>query len=100
MVLGSGTSGTVFKMNFKRKDVAVKQIAKSDDKDEMKVSKSTCYICSLSIQIALASANGFGRYDEIKLQFYCQIFRLVHFYYERNFDISFTPKINQAYILD
>jgi mitogen-activated protein kinase kinase 7 len=34
--LGSGTSGTVFKMNFKRKDVAVKQIAKSDDKDEMK----------------------------------------------------------------
>ena len=40
MVLGSGTSGTVFKMNFKRKDVAVKQIAKSDDKDEMKVSQS------------------------------------------------------------
>ena len=51
MVLGSGTSGTVFKMNFKRKDVAVKQIAKSDDKDEMKVSKSTSHICSLSIQI-------------------------------------------------
>ena len=51
MVLGSGTSGTVFKMNFKRKDVAVKQIAKSDDKDEMKVSKSTSRICSLSIQI-------------------------------------------------
>ena len=40
MVSGSGTSGTVFKMNFKRKDVAVKQIAKSDDKDEMKVSQS------------------------------------------------------------
>ena len=54
MVLGSGTSGTVFKMNFKRKDVAVKQIAKSDDKDEMKVSKSTRYICSLSIQIAFS----------------------------------------------
>lgn len=47
MVLGSGTSGTVFKMNFKRKDVAVKQIAKSDDKDEMKVSKSTFVIFTL-----------------------------------------------------
>ena len=35
--LGSGTSGTVFKKKFKTKDVAVKQIAKSDDKDEMKV---------------------------------------------------------------
>ena len=47
VVLGSGTSGTVFKMNFKRKDVAVKQIAKSDDKDEMKVSKSTFVIFAL-----------------------------------------------------
>ena len=36
--LGSGTSGTVFKKKFKLKDVAVKQIAKSDDKDEMKAS--------------------------------------------------------------
>ena len=35
--LGSGTSGTVIKMNFKKKDVAVKQIAKSDDQDEIKV---------------------------------------------------------------
>ena len=35
--LGSGTSGTVFKKKFKTRDVAVKQIAKSDDKDEMKV---------------------------------------------------------------
>ena len=34
-------------MNFKRKDVAVKQIAKSDDKDEMKVSKSTFVIFAL-----------------------------------------------------
>merc|ERR1711953_413672 len=34
--LGSGTSGTVIKMNFKKKDVAVKQIAKSDDQDEIK----------------------------------------------------------------
>jgi len=34
--LGSGTSGTVFKKKFKNKNVAVKQIAKSDDKDEMK----------------------------------------------------------------
>jgi len=35
--LGSGTSGTVFKMNFlKKRDVAVKQISKSDDPDEMK----------------------------------------------------------------
>lgn len=35
--LGSGTSGNVFKMNFlKKRDVAVKQIPKSDDPDEMK----------------------------------------------------------------
>ena len=40
--LGSGTSGTVFKMNFLKKcDVAVKQISKSDDPDEMKVIFST-----------------------------------------------------------
>jgi hypothetical protein len=36
--LGSGTSGTVFKMNFMgKRQVAVKQIPKSDDPDEIKV---------------------------------------------------------------
>ena len=36
--LGSGTSGTVFKMNFMgKRQVAVKQIPKSDDTDEIKV---------------------------------------------------------------
>ena len=49
MVLGSGTSGTVFKMNFKRKDVAVKQIAKSDDKDEMKVSLHWLYLFFINL---------------------------------------------------
>jgi len=34
--LGSGTSGTVFKMEFKKREVAVKQISKSDDADETK----------------------------------------------------------------
>ena len=51
MVLGSGTSGTVFKMNFKRKDVAVKQIAKSDDKDEMKVSLHLLYLFFINLKV-------------------------------------------------
>lgn len=39
--LGSGTSGTVFKMNFMgKRQVAVKQIPKSDDPDEIKVFSS------------------------------------------------------------
>ena len=64
--LGSGTSGTVFKKKFKNKNVAVKQIAKSDDKDEMKVRKSQMCLVITKLSI-IASANGPGRDDEIKL---------------------------------
>ena len=40
---GRGTSGTVFKMEFKKREVAVKQISKSDDADETKVTQPTLF---------------------------------------------------------
>ncbi|CBY36013.1 unnamed protein product [Oikopleura dioica] len=49
--LGSGTSGTVFKMNFMgKRQVAVKQIPKSDDPDEIKRLRITSARLALMLQ--------------------------------------------------